>query len=97
MEKKEYLAARLRHDFIRYVLLKKPLFSDEDISRKLKEKIDADMLYDNIKKHIPAVIDEYLSPERLKDKNGNFVDELPEWLTPALADKVVSIVSSTSI
>lgn len=90
MEKKEYLVGRLRNDFIRYVLLKEPRYSDEEISRKLKDKIDAELLYQKIKVHIPALIDKYLSPEKLKDKNGKFVDELPQWLTPQIAEQVVA-------
>lgn len=90
MNRKEYLAARLRHDFIRYVLLTKPRLSDAEVSRRLRSKIDADSLYQKLKEHIPVVINQFLSPEKLIDAAGKPVAVLPEWLTPAIADKVAA-------
>lgn len=96
MNKQQYLAKRLKRDFIRYALLKKPEYSDKEITDKLKGALDTDKIYREVKDSIDGVIDKYLSLERLKDGNGGFVSTLPEWLKPSLAGDIVNEYRKTA-
>lgn len=80
MTKQEYFSILLKRDFIQYILLKEPEYTDKEISRKLMSKIDVDLLYDRIKVHIPVILDKYLSPLKIKGENGKDVEVLPDWL-----------------
>lgn len=89
MEKKEYFNTLLKRDFIRYVLLKEPEYTDEEISGKLKSKIDVDLLYQRLKSLFYQIVNKHLSPERVKSKDGKVVNKLPSWLTIELSDEII--------
>ena len=90
MTKQEYFKDKIKGDFIKYVMLRKPFYSDEEISKKLKSRINSELLYDQMKKYIPEVIEEFLSTEKLKDEKGNLTNELPDYFTPDYPEKIVN-------
>lgn len=90
MDKKEYLNILLKRDFIRYALLQEPVYTASQISHKLKERIDADLLYRRIKDLIPGVIERHLPKSLIKDDTGRTVQALPDGLDITIAEAVVA-------
>lgn len=88
MDKQDYFNRLLKRDFVRYVLLKEPEYSDREISAKLKSEIDADRLYERMKRHIPELLQKHLSPAKLKDQPGKVADVLPEGINPEIAETI---------
>lgn len=88
MDKQDYFNSLLKRDFIRYVLLKEPEYNEEEISTKLKSKIDADLLYERMNRHIPELLEKYLSPAKFKDKSGKVAEVLPEGINPDIAETI---------
>lgn len=68
MEKKQYLDARLRRDFIRYVILRTPEFDNKEISRRLNKDIAADYLYQRLKERMNRILDRHLGECMIKDE-----------------------------
>lgn len=90
MTKQEYIGQRLKRDFIKHVLLREPLFSDSEISIRLLRSLDNDRIYRRLKEAVAQVCDRYLSLDRLKDERGEYVERLPQWLRPELADEIAA-------
>ncbi|MCH5326669.1 MAG: hypothetical protein J1E29_05650 [Duncaniella sp.] len=88
MEKSEYLDKLLKRDFIRYILLKRPEYTDEEVSRHLKSKIDSDLLYDRIKVLIPQVLEKYFTADKCKTSEGKIAETVPAGMDISVADKV---------
>lgn len=89
MDKQEYFGILFRRDVIRYVILRKPCLSSEEVSERLQRRIDVESINRRLKKAVVPTIDKYLALRRIKDKRGGFLSVLPEWLNPALVDEIV--------
>lgn len=88
MEKIEYLGARLRRDFIRYVILRTPEFDNKEISRRLNKDIAADYLYQRLKERMNQILDRHLGECMIKDESGETVDVLPDELSLDVVDDI---------
>lgn len=88
MEKKQYLDARLRRDFIRYVILRTPEFDNKEISRRLNKDIAADYLYQRLKERMNRILDRHLGEYMIKDENGETIDVLPDELSLDVVDDI---------
>lgn len=90
MEKKEYFDILLKRDFIRYVILRKPRLSPEEVSKKLLREFDINRLYHRMKDAMTAVCDKHLAFSKIQTPEGRTVKELPDWLNPDYAKEILA-------
>lgn len=87
MDKREYFDTLLKRDFIKYVLLRAPRLTSQQVSEKLKLEIATERLYRKMKSAIMPVCDKYLALNRIM-QDGNVVDILPDWLNLSLLETI---------
>lgn len=63
--------------------------SPVEVSRRLRATVNPDLLYDRISRHIPELIQKYLSSSKLLKDNGDTVDILPDGFDMEAADRIV--------
>ena len=73
---------------------KKRKISDSSLYRVvhslLRKAVNAEHLYDKLKRRIPAVVEKHLPSELIRDEKGRVVNVLPENLDIAIADRIVA-------
>lgn len=87
-DKNHYFNCLLKRDFIKHVLLRKPKFNDHEISQKLISVLNVEHLQRQMKPRIASLCEEYLTLDKLRESDGRFMKELPEWLNIQYVDQI---------
>lgn len=64
-------------------------FNYKDSVAQLRKTIDPEPLYDRLKKHVPEIIEKYISLSKIMDDKGKIVEVLPDDLNIDVSDYVV--------
>ncbi|MCM1142836.1 MAG: hypothetical protein NC453_30080, partial [Muribaculum sp.] len=88
MDKKDFFELVLRRDLNRYVMLRKPRMTPQQVSSKLCGLIDINRIYRRMKDDIAPVCDRYMAIDMLVDADGHVPEHLPQWLNQSLAGKI---------
>lgn len=84
MSREEYFALCLKRDFIRYVLLRRPRFTDHAVSLKLRSQIAPDYLCDQMEKLVDDVISQALNIVKTRIESGELNMSQPHWLSDVI-------------
>lgn len=87
-DKLQYFSRLIKRDFINHVLLRKPKFSDHEISQKLMCVLNIENLQRQMKARIVPLCEGYLTLDKLRGDDGRFLKELPEWLNIQYVDQI---------
>ena len=88
MSKEEYFASCLKRDFIRFVLLRKPRFTNRDVSLKLRGQIAPGYLCDKVDALVDGVIRQAVEGVDAAIKAGAVCMSQPGWLGNLIATEL---------
>lgn len=89
MNKSEYLKNRFKKDFLQYSLLQEDSLSAKEIADKLYREVDAECLVVQCQREKEAIIDKYLSFDKVKVE-GKLSNELSAELGYDIKDRIIA-------
>lgn len=88
MDKKEYFESLLRRDFLRYVLLRTPFLTDDNVVERLMDTVGATVDMRQMKDDIRKVIDEHVRGRHTGQPVSS--TRLAKWLCPGIVNDIMA-------